>query len=219
MGVNLVRILSDKKIVSLDVDGTLYDMKKFKKEFRLMIFRKLFLFQGEYKLADLLRILIFHYCARNVRKNPSLTNFTKLHKASCAAIAGLQSWYGQCLRTIGPRYGLISFMSRLRDQGILIVALTDYCCDYKLQALRISEYFDSHVVGEKLRSLKPSPLQLACLINRYDVKSPNVLHIGDNRNRDGLCAEKNSVDFLILSEDFTDFTDLLIKMKDVKNHE
>lgn len=201
-------MLNGKKIICLDVDGTLYDLNNFKKALLKLIVTKGFLHSFSSTANDIHNIYRFHRHATAARKEPCNERFERLALQSVYAKESLIRWYGESLKQIGPREGVSEFLNRSRLCSIKLVAVSDYTCDYKLKALNLNNYFDDQIVGEAMHLLKPNPGLFQHLLNKYQVQPQDVLHIGDKVNRDGKAAQKANIECLIINRDFHSFFDL-----------
>jgi len=200
-------MIGAEKVVSLDVDGTLYDAAAFRRAFVLRMGRGI-LSTPLVTLGDALRIWRFHRAAAAVRRERSDRSRLRLRLRSNAAQDSLRRCYGGCLAAIGPRQGIRRLITTLRHRGTVIVAVTDYICDYKLEALGLGDIVDGRIEGEVLGTLKPDPEIFRRLTQRLGVRSGDVLHIGDRADRDGAAARDAGIRCLLIGRDFTSFVDM-----------
>ncbi len=113
----------------------------------------------------------------------------------------------------GPRSGTTELMAYLVSQNIPHVALSDYQCVYKLDALGLKDRFESIYEGQRLGFVKPSPQIFERVASDFDVPTGNILHIGDRVDTDDAGALAAGCQCLILGRDFQSFGSLLKELR------
>jgi FMN phosphatase YigB (HAD superfamily) len=202
--------IDEIKLVSWDVDGTLYSLRRMKwhvltkylKETicgnRALAHQQLTAWRRYRQMIDRARVE-GGTLAGNLRDGAE--------RRSLETTA--RRWYGQAISKAGPRSGVERVLVRLRDLGIPQVVFSDFQSDAKLEILRLSEYFDSVYIGEHLGFVKPHPAVLKKIATDFSVPIESVLHIGDRADRDDAAARAAGCRCLILGRDFRNFTSLL----------
>ena len=122
-------------------------------------------------------------------------------------------WYGPAIQKTGPRTGITDVLSFLATRNVLLVVISDYEAQYKLEALGLDGRFASVYVGERLAFLKPSPKVFQRVAADFQIPAVSILHIGDRVERDEAAALAAGCQCLILGRDFRSFDDLLEKLR------
>ena len=174
------------RLVSWDVDGTLYS------SFRL----KLWLLGAARQ--NILRVHRFHRCVEAQRRNPNckadaneLLQFTDIQ-------AREREWILAALTNLRPRPSAIDLLQRFASAGIPQVALSDFECGYKLEALGLDSYFLKTYSCQQLGFWKPSAIPLAHIQRELGIQPHEHLHIGDRPDTDGESCSRNGCQFLLL---------------------
>ncbi len=91
------------------------------------------------------------------------------------------------------------FVSELKQLGIAVAFLSDYPCRDKVRVLGFDPE-DAHWAGDThIGAMKPSPRGIALLSSRLGVGANDVIVIGDRDDRDGEAARRAGVDYLLKS--------------------
>ena len=196
--------LQPYRVVSWDLDGTLYDSQRARRLAWLSFAAHPF---AAYR--DLRQLQQFHRAVELCRANGG--SFSWSGPPSRAVLLGLEKlWYAPTLRRVGPRRGLVSVLERLARSGIRSVVFSDYETDYKLEALGLRHYFARSYAGEHLGWVKPSPKGLQRILEDEDILPNRLLHIGDRIETDEAAARAAGVSCLILGRDFSSFRELTL---------
>lgn len=84
----------------------------------------------------------------------------------------------------------------LKDKKVVV--LSDYPAYDKLKAMDIN-IKDAYCTAQKeIGELKPSPKGLMYISSLYDVPTSDMLMIGDRMEKDGECAKRAGVDYMII---------------------
>ena len=100
------------------------------------------------------------------------------------------------LRRIPPRKRAVELIRRFAEAGIPQVALSDFECGYKLEALGLRRYFQKAYSCQDLGFWKPSPIPLSIIQKEFGSRPQEHLHIGDRRDADGEAALRNGCRFM-----------------------
>jgi FMN phosphatase YigB (HAD superfamily) len=103
------------------------------------------------------------------------------------------------LRIMRPRRSALHLLEKFRGLGIPQVALSDFECGYKLQALGLQHYFSNVFSCSDLGYWKPSPIPLNHVQKEMGVRPLEHLHIGDRYDADGLACIRNGCQFRPIS--------------------
>ena len=199
--------LSSIRVVSWDVDGTLYSTRRMKwhllmlasasmiREWRWSPVRELHELQDFRKRMELARFAP----GNPMPQNPEITRRLQIEKR----------WLAPSIARSGPRPGLTDllryFQTRVRTQ----VILSDYEAEYKLKCLDLEDYFEAVYVGERLGFVKPSPAPFITVLKDLGISAECLLHIGDRPDTDGAGAKAAGCPSLVLGRDFRSFRQLL----------
>jgi HAD superfamily hydrolase (TIGR01549 family) len=124
-------------------------------------------------------------------------------------------WYGRAIQKSGLRAGVTDLISFLEARDISQVVISDFEAAYKLEALGLQGRFRSTYVGERLGSVKPSPVGFQRAAADFGVATADLLHLGDREDRDDAAARAAGCKCLILGRDFRSFDALLEKFQTI----
>lgn len=119
--------------------------------------------------------------------------------------------HGAFPATLGPhnrRRGLLDFLAALDREGIPRGVLSDYPAERKLHNMDLASGWACQVACEDLGALKPLPDGLEAAAEAMGVAPDRVLHIGDRDDTDGDMARAAGARCLILGKDFKRFAQL-----------
>lgn len=92
-----------------------------------------------------------------------------------------------------------NWIQRLRESGKKVIVYSDYPVKDKLDCFGIMVDGMYTSSDEKIGCMKPDPKGLQVIMKEWDVDKDRIVMIGDRYEKDGLAAEKNGIDYLILS--------------------
>jgi HAD superfamily hydrolase (TIGR01549 family) len=97
---------------------------------------------------------------------------------------------------------LLALIRALHHQGMKIVVYSDYPAAKKIEALQpFSVDFTFHAGDASIQCLKPNTKGLKHIIEVIKEPVENILFIGDRYEKDGKCAERLGMDYIILYGD------------------
>jgi len=208
------------KLVSWDVDGTLYSINRMK--WRLM---RRFLVEvagrrGLKARRELAMLMRYRAQVNTARPNGGELAENFLEQNGREDVLEVEKrWYGLAIQQAGPRAGVNSVMAFLAESGIPQVVISDYEAKYKLDSLGLAGRFSSIYVGERLGFVKPSPVLFQRAAADFRTSTANLLHLGDRADRDDAAARAAGCQCLILGRDFQHFDGLLAALSAVpKDH-
>ncbi len=215
---------SSVRLVVFDVDGTLYDPHPLRRRMAVDLLRHCLVSPREW---GILRVIAQFRRSREVLAATGADRVFERQYARPAEALGLQpaevqrvveTWMlERPLRYLRRcRFPAVDrFMGRLREGGKILAALSDYPTRRKLEALELRVDLQVSALDPEVDRLKPHPRGLERALELAGVTPGEALLIGDREDRDGECARRASVPYLIKArratsrEHFTDFDSLL----------
>jgi len=195
------------RVVSFDVDGTLYDGRTLRRRMGL----RLLGMAASGNFADL----------RNFRRWQTFRHTNEAARAEGGHLLGrtpagarsvLLEWESRhlapILQSIGPRPGLHTCLLALRARGLVLAVFSDYVSRHKLAALGLDGLFSEVIAAEELGAIKPSPLGLLELGRRLSRETSEIVHVGDRVDADAAAAAAAGSSALILGRDFAGMNEL-----------
>lgn len=172
------------KVISWDVDGTLYSAADFKRQlyinwlrccWRPSVWSDIQLIAKSQRMMQAIR-LVGGECSRY---NSSLRMQAEERE---------RPWFARALQVIGLRPGVREALDALRARGYRQIIVSDYHADYKLEALGVSEYFERIFACEDDGIFKPSANVFKKACDALTISPTSLLHIGDREDTDGVAA-------------------------------
>jgi putative hydrolase of the HAD superfamily len=200
--VHAVEALTQAKVWSWDVDGTLYDLKRLKKRLAL---------RAAFRPSLIKSIVEVRRYNRAIEKRRTQgCDVTGIHERYAReALAKKEAdLCAPSLQQLGLRPGVLRLLQWAQKRGLIQVVYSDYRADYKLEALNIESFFRARYEGEVLGRIKPDPHGFAKMIQEHHVQAKEVCHLGDGLHTDALAALHAGVRCLIVGRDFNKFEDL-----------
>ena len=108
---------------------------------------------------------------------------------------------------------LCAMIEEYKKRGLNIIIYSDYPTKEKLDVLnfKYDKAYDS--THKKIRVLKPDIIGLKYIIESNNLKEEEILFIGDRDTKDGECARRCNIDYIILPKVFRSKKYLEIKQK------
>lgn len=204
------------KLVSWDIDGTLYSIGRMKWHLMRMFLNEVARGRGPgagKELAALRR-----YRARiNAARSAGGAVAEFLLKQNCREVLleMEKRWYGPAIQKTGARAGVTNVISFWAARDVPQVVLSDYEAAYKLDSLGLAGRFASIYIGERLGFVKPSPVVFQRVAADFKISTTSLLHIGDRADRDDSAARAAGCQCLILGQDFRNFDTLVDQFRSV----
>ena len=208
-------LVSTIRAVIFDVDGTLYDQRKLRRKISLEMLK--FLFAHPTGLSDLKILWDF----RKVReKNASLIGgaieerqFEWGAKASKVSVEKVRQVVQHWMFT-RPLYhleaccypGVRELFFRLKEKNIPVGIFSDYPVQDKLMALSIEVDVMVSATDAEVDRLKPDPIGLVVVASKLKTPLKECLFIGDRDDKDGECARRAGMPYLILNRERKNFS-------------
>jgi FMN phosphatase YigB (HAD superfamily) len=202
------------KLVSWDVDGTLYSIRRMKWHITRMFLSETV--RGRAVLAGKELAALRRYRSRiNAARSAggALTEFFLEQNCRDALVEVEKRWYGPAIERTGLRKSVTNVISFLEARDIPQVVLSDYEAAYKLDSLKLAGHFASIYVGERLGFVKPSPFGFQRAAADHEIATASLLHIGDRSDRDAGGARAAGCQCLIFGRDFRSYDALLNQLR------
>lgn len=224
------RLNKKLKAVIFDVDGTLYNQGKLRK---FMLKEILIHFAlRPHKIHDLriistfrkLREKNFDKPTDNLQEDEYLWTAEALGCDGQSVRRAVEEWiYNRPLKYMMDcrQTGLDDFMAFLQSKGFKTGAFSDYPAQTKLNALNLKVQHIVCSTDKDVNRLKPNPKGLQLICQRMEEFPQSCLFIGDRMERDGECAQRLGMPFLILNKEkrpenhfFRNYSELLKLFKE-----
>lgn len=197
-----------KKIkgVIFDVDGTLYDQRRLRFMMLCVLVKKMFADGNILREIKVLR----HF--RKVREYLADKEVSGVSRHQLMMVADrmsiepqdvadiVEKWiYNKPLDYITAcRFPMInSFFEALERQGIKIGIFSDYPIENKMTVLGLHADALCYSLEPDIDRLKPQTAGLQKLVKKMGLDSSECLFIGDRESRDGVCARRFGMPFLL----------------------
>ena len=202
------------RLVSWDVDGTLYSVGRLKWRLAGMLLREAARGRVLAARGELAALLSYRAKVEAARSAGGFLGEDLRDGVRREALTDLEArWYGRAIKETGARAGVRELLSFFAARGIPQVALSDYPAAYKLDSLGLRDRFAAIYVGESLGHVKPSPKAFERIAADFRVPAASLLHIGDREDTDGAAARAAGCRCLILGRDFRSFDSLLKQLR------
>jgi HAD superfamily hydrolase (TIGR01549 family) len=204
------------KLVSWDVDGTLYSITRMKCHLMRMFLSEIAWGQGLQARKELAALGRYRARVNAARSAGGTLAELFLEQNRREGLFEIEKrWYGPAIQKTELRAGVANVISFLEARGIPQVVISDYEVEYKLDSLGLAGRFASIYVGERLGFVKPSPVGFQRAAADFEVSTAGLLHIGDQADRDGAGARAAGCQCFILGRDFRNFDSLLDQLRSV----
>src|SRR5687768_8241131 len=177
------------KLVSWDVDGTLYSIGQMKGRVMGMFLREVGNGRGLAAKKELEALSHYRKTIDAARvAGGTLSRTPEQQQARELLFSVEKRWYGPAIQNTGTRPGLNDLLTFLAARNLPQVVISDYDAQYKLEALGLQDRFASIYVGESLGFVKPGPKVFHRVAADFEIPTASILHIGDRAERDEAAA-------------------------------
>ena len=204
--------LSKVRVVSWDIDGTMYALPALMSAFKRDLLRRMLSPDFVAAWRDFFRLLRFKRHMDKVRRGRDHYRVPPVQGRDRVALTQAEM-YGRILPEIGLQPGVLALMSWLHDIGIAQVAFSDYRPSTKLSALGVEHFFDAIYAGEDIGFLKPSPEPFNVIHRAHGIEAHELLHIGDRSDTDGAGARAAGSPCAVIGTDYASADELLETLK------
>lgn len=202
--------ITSYKAYIVDFDGTLYFQKNLR--IKMFCFIVIYFLLHFWKIRDLF-IIRYYRKIREARKYSDQNDFEEhefnevavKYNISCAqAKQIIKKWmFEMPLPFIAQEqdHNLIDFLNMQIEQQKFVIIYSDYPVLEKMKAINLFDYEYYYSGNSNIQCLKPDNKGLEFILAKLSMENidrSEVLFIGDRFDRDGLCAQKSKIDYLIL---------------------
>jgi FMN phosphatase YigB (HAD superfamily) len=196
------------RAVVFDVDGTLYDQRLLRRRMRTALLAGCLRDPRQIRTVMILKTFremreeLAEEEAENIGTEQYLRPARRLGVPPEQVRAAVEAWMHErpLPHLAACRFtGLERLFDGLRRSGRPVAVLSDYPSEAKLRALGLQA--DLHVDAQHpdVDRLKPHPRGLQYTIERLGMRPADCLFIGDRPERDGACARRAGVPYLLKS--------------------
>ena len=206
--------IMDYKVYLFDLDGTLYYQKPFRVKM-LCVLIKHVLFKPS-SIADLFLIKTYRAVREHWEECENEETFAvgmSLDEKQYAYVAKKKNTDVQRVKRavelfmlkmpleVLPSFRdkvLYDFIKKLRENKKTVVIYSDYPVEDKLACLSIQADACFTSGDARIGCMKPDPKGIEVILRTLDCDCSDVLMIGDRYEKDGIAAERNNVDYVIV---------------------
>lgn len=201
--------LSTISLVTWDVDGTLYSLRRMKYYLLGQFLREIIGSKRRLAHRELSELRYYRQKIDRARAKGGALDGNLRNEVDFASLEALrQRWYVEAVRKAGPRPGVDGVLIGLRKKGIPQVVFSDYDAESKLKSLGLADRFEALYIGERLGFVKPHAALLKSIAADFSVPIESVVHVGDRVDRDEAAARAAGCQCLIFGRDFRNFQSL-----------
>lgn len=204
--------LSLVKVVSWDIDGTMYDLHALMSAFKWDLFRRMLSLGWVAAWRDFFRLLRFKRFMDRVRAAGNDYAVGPVPGRDGIALTQAEM-YARILPQLGVEPGIRELMTWFAARETTQVVFSDYRPSTKLSALGLDTFFDRVYAGEDLGHLKPAPAAFRAILDDLCLEPSELLHIGDRTDTDGAASDEVGYQVAIIGDEFVSATDLLQKLQ------
>jgi len=196
------------RAVIFDVDGTLYNQRSL----RLLMLRDLIMYYFMHSSCwkDLLILHAFRRFRENMAERSQGDG--EIYKIQCqltavklgVSVKRVEACVANWIMSHPLQYlksvqfpGILEFCRSLEAASIKLAAFSDYPAEEKLKVLGFPNMLTVCSVDKEVNCLKPDPKGLLFAARKLSVPVDACLLIGDRDNRDGECARRIDMPYLI----------------------
>lgn len=216
---------TETRLVIFDVDGTLYNQRRLRRRMALELMRRLAWTPAGRRKIRILRS--FRRIRETLADEEAEDITTRQYEEPAAELrisadevrAVTNEWIEQRPLPLLPdcaEPGVAELFAELRRAGRTIGILSDYPAVDKLAALELTADIIVSAVDPAVDRLKPHPRGLELILAKTQITPAHTVLIGDRIERDGLCAQRCGVRFLLkvagashANEGFRHYADLV----------
>jgi phosphoglycolate phosphatase len=184
--------LTGVRLVSWDVDGTLYSLAALKRHLLMQAIRRGLKERAFGSFRELRALADYHRAIERQRKSSQDARVDSPALLLFADVADQEvRWLRASLSAMAPSPKALRLMALVRQAGVEQVVLSDFDATEKLAALGLSRELSIAYACQSIGYWKPSPVPFHFVQQRHSVEPQHHLHIGDRLDTDGAGAERS----------------------------
>ena len=206
--------IMDYKVYLFDLDGTLYYQKPFRVKMLCTLMKHVFMHPSS--IADMLLIKAYRtvrecweQCEAECSFDPNMGLDEKQYAYVAKKKGTAPEWVKRAvelfmlempLRVLPPfrDEALYALIQKLREKKKTIVIYSDYPVKDKLACLGITADACYTSSDACINCMKPDPKGIRVILSALGCDCADAVMIGDRYEKDGLAAEQNNVDYVIV---------------------
>lgn len=203
--------LNTVKVISWDIDGTMYDLHRLMSAFKRDLFRRMLSREWVQAWKDFFRLLRFKRFMDRVRK--ARGDYRVGPVPDRERIAETQDeMYGRILPQLGTIDGIRELLQWFEKRGFRQVVFSDYLASTKLTALQLDGFFSAVYAGETIGHLKPARETFDHIIEELGIEPEELLHIGDRLDTDAAAAPTVGYQAILLGGHYPSAAEVLERL-------
>ena len=195
------------KVVSWDLDGTLYCMRSMRSALYPLLVKHIVRHPWR-GFWDVVRLVRLQRGMKAARGDTSAVEQYLRSEAGQAFMELQAEWISKAVAKCGLRTDCVSVLRQVQALPVRQIVFSDYPTALKLQTASIGSYFEHSVVAADSFQVKPDAGVFERMCRELSVRPEEVLHIGDREDTDGGAAEIGC-HTLILGRDIQTLSDVL----------
>ena len=205
-------IANNIEVVSWDLDGTLYSMKKMRRALYPLLLQHI-VFHPLRGIWDVLRLVRLQR-GMKASRGDAVAVERYLRSGRGQAFMKLQAeWISKAVAKCGLQADCLEVLSAVQALPVRQIVFSDYPTALKLQTMGLETLFEHSVVAADTYQVKPDRRVFERMCRELSVKPEQVLHVGDREDTDGGAAELGC-HTLILGRDIHALGDVLDWLRD-----
>lgn len=207
--------IEEYQLIVFDLDGTLYFQKPFRK--RMLLFLMKYMVCHPSSVKDMFLLKRYREIRekwdelqdagdKSTEQNLDQLQYAYVAREKHTSVERVRKavtfFMLEAPLSILPEYvdqELASVIAHLKQKGIILAVYSDYPVKEKLHALGIDIENQFTAADEGIACMKPDPKGLAYVLEQMHCDPSKALMIGDRMEKDGMAAQANQVDYVILS--------------------
>jgi len=200
------------RLVVFDVDGTLYDQRQLHRRICLSLMRHCVARPRDLRLLRTLQVFrrlreeLAEEASQDIGRLQYERPAVQLRTSPDVVRAAVEHWMHEHPLFYLRRYrypGIERVFEILRASGRTTAIFSDYPAEAKMRVLGLRADLYVSAIDADVQRLKPHPLGLRLILERVGATPEESLYIGDRDDRDGECARRLGVHFLLRTRNAT----------------
>lgn len=191
----------------VDFDGTMYDQPSLRKRMALKML--LFCLIKPWRAKEIYVIYLYRkqresgkaFAGKNGEQNELLEIARKVKWEENKTKSVIYNWMVELPGTVIEKTrdsGLIGFLEKQQRDGKKVILYSDYPLEEKMQYIGYKPDAHYYSGDAGINCLKPDNKGLEYIIKKNGLERDKTLFIGDRMEKDGECAVKSKIAYLIL---------------------